>query len=390
MSNFLIKQFIKNYENVNDFEVRENYGKFSGIVGIFCNILLSFSKILAGLFFKSVAVVADGVNNLSDAANSVITLIGFKIASKPADKEHPFGHARFEYVSGLIVSFLIMLLGLSLLKSSFLKIFTPEHVVFSFLSVGVLIFSVLVKLWMYCFNKKIATKISSVTVLATAKDSLNDVISTSAVLVSLIVSKIFSIEIDGFIGTLVSLFVIYSGFELINDTLSPLLGEAPKEELVRLIETEIPKYPSVIGLHDLVVHNYGESKCFATVHVEVPANQDITVSHDIIDNIENDFYKKHKIQLVIHLDPVETQNEEVNNLKEEIKTKITEFSSELSIHDFRVVFGDTHNNVIFDVVVPIDFSLKDEEVKEKVNEIVKNVNNKNIPIIKIDKKYYDL
>ncbi len=390
MSNFLIKHFIKNYENVNDFEVRENYGKFSGIVGIFCNILLSFSKILAGLFFKSVAVVADGVNNLSDAANSVITLIGFKIASKPADKEHPFGHARFEYVSGLIVSFLIMLLGLSLLKSSFLKIFTPEPVVFSFLSVGVLIFSVLVKLWMYCFNKKIATKISSVTVLATAKDSLNDVISTSAVLVSLIVSKIFSIEIDGFIGTLVSLFVIYSGFELINDTLSPLLGEAPKEELVRLMETEIPKYPSVIGLHDLVVHNYGESKCFATVHVEVPANQDITVSHDIIDNIENDFYKKHKIQLVIHLDPVETQNEEVNKLKEEIKTKITEFSSELSIHDFRVVFGDTHNNVIFDVVVPIDFSLKDEEVKEKVNEIVKNANNKNIPIIKIDKKYYDL
>lgn len=390
MSNFLIKHFIKNYENVNDFEVRENYGKFSGIVGIFCNILLSFSKILAGLFFKSVAVVADGVNNLSDAANSVITLIGFKIASKPADKEHPFGHARFEYISGLIVSFLIMLLGLSLLKSSFLKIFTPEPVVFSFLSVGVLIFSVLVKLWMYCFNKKIATKISSVTVLATAKDSLNDVISTSAVLVSLIVSKVFSIEIDGFIGTLVSLFVIYSGFELINDTLSPLLGEAPKEELVRLMETEIPKYPSVIGLHDLVVHNYGESKCFATVHVEVPANQDITVSHDIIDNIENDFYKKHKIQLVIHLDPVETQNEEVNKLKEEIKTKITEFSSELSIHDFRVVFGDTHNNVIFDVVVPIDFSLKDEEVKDKVNEIVKNANNKNIPIIKIDKKYYDL
>lgn len=390
MNDFLIKSFIKDYNNTQDFTVRENYGKFSGIIGIFCNILLSVSKILVGLLFKSVAVVADGVNNLSDASNSVITLIGFKIASKPADKEHPFGHARFEYVSGLMVSFLIMLLGLSLLKSSFLKIFTPEPVTFSILTVAILIFSILIKFWMYGFNKKIAKKISSVTVLATAKDSLNDVISTSAVLLSIIVSRLFSIEIDGFVGTLVSLFVIYSGFELINDTLSPLLGEAPKEDLVRLMETEIPKYPSVIGIHDLVIHNYGESKCFATVHVEVPANQDITVSHDIIDNIENDFYTKHKIQLVIHLDPVETENEDVTTLKNTIKEKINEFSCELSIHDFRVVFGDTHNNVIFDVVVPIDFSMNDKEVKEKICEIVKSTDEKNIAVIKIDKKYYDL
>lgn len=389
MSEFLIRHFIKDYNNTSDFGVREQYGKFSGIVGIICNIILSISKILAGFIFKSIAVMADGVNNLSDAGNSIITLIGFKLASKPADKEHPFGHARFEYISGLIVSFLIMLLGLSLLKSSVIKIFKPEPVQFSILSVAILIFSICAKLWLYAFNKKISKKISSVTVLATAKDSLNDVISTSAVLISILVGYFFSFRIDGFVGTLVSLFVIYSGFELINDTLSPLLGEAPKEELVRLIETEIPKYPTVIGIHDLVVHNYGENKCFVTVHVEVPANQSILISHDIIDNIETDFYKKYKIHLVIHMDPVETDNVEAQNLKEEITKRITELSDELSIHDFRVAFGNTHNNVIFDVVVPVGFFMSDEDVQKEIISIIKEIDNKNNAVIQIDKKYYD-
>lgn len=389
MSEFLIRHFIKDYNNTSDFGVREQYGKFSGIVGIICNIILSISKILAGFIFKSIAVMADGVNNLSDAGNSIITLIGFKLASKPADKEHPFGHARFEYISGLIVSFLIMLLGLSLLKSSVIKIFKPEPVQFSILSVAILIFSICAKLWLYAFNKKISKKISSVTVLATAKDSLNDVISTSAVLISILVGYFFSFRIDGFVGTLVSLFVIYSGFELINDTLSPLLGEAPKEELVRLIETQIPKYPTVIGIHDLVVHNYGENKCFVTVHVEVPANQSILISHDIIDNIETDFYKNYKIHLVIHMDPVETDNVEAQNLKEEITKRIAEFSDELSIHDFRVAFGNTHNNVIFDVVVPVGFFMSDEDVQKEIISIIKEIDDKNNAVIQIDKKYYD-
>lgn len=389
MSEFLIRHFIKDYNNTSDFGVREQYGKFSGIVGIICNIILALSKILAGFIFKSIAVMADGVNNLSDAGNSIITLIGFKLASKPADKEHPFGHARFEYISGLIVSFLIMLLGLSLLKSSVIKIFKPEPVQFSILSVAILIFSICAKLWLYAFNKKISKKISSVTVLATAKDSLNDVISTSAVLISILVGYFFSFRIDGFVGTLVSLFVIYSGFELINDTLSPLLGEAPKEELVRLIETQIPKYPTVIGIHDLVVHNYGENKCFVTVHVEVPANQSILISHDIIDNIETDFYKKYKIHLVIHMDPVETDNIEAQNLKKEITKRIAEFSDELSIHDFRVAFGNTHNNVIFDVVVPVGFFMSDEDVQKEIISIIKEIDDKNNAVIQIDKKYYD-
>lgn len=389
MSEFLIRHFIKNYNDTEDFKVREQYGKFSGIVGIFCNVTLSLLKILAGFIFKSVAVMADGVNNLSDAANSVITLIGFKLSAKPADKEHPFGHARYEYVSGLMVSFLIMILGLSLLKTSFLKIFKPEPVDFSILSVVILVFSICVKFWMYGFNKKISQKISSVTVLATAKDSLNDVVSTSAVLVSILIGKFFSVQIDGVVGTLVSLFVLYSGFEIINDTLSPLLGEAPKEELVKLIETEIPKYPTVIGIHDLVVHNYGESKCFVTVHVEVPANQSILISHDIIDNIETDFYKKYKIHMVIHMDPVETDNTQVNNLKEEIIKKISEFSCELSIHDFRVAFGNTHNNIIFDVVVPAGFCMSDEDIQKKISLMVKEINDKNNAVIQIDKKYYN-
>ena len=388
MTNFLINLFVKDNKNTNDINVRNSYGKLSGTIGIFTNIFLSLCKIISGLIFSNVSITADGINNLSDAANSIITLIGFKLASKPADKDHPFGHARYEYLTGMIISFLIIFLGFSLLKEAIIKIFNPEEINFNILLIIILSISITIKLWLYLFNKKIANKINSITIMATAKDSLNDVISTSTVLISILVEHFLKIKIDGFTGALVSLFVIYSGYQLINEALSPLLGEAPKEDLVTLIENEIPKYPSVIGIHDLVVHNYGQNKCFITVHVEIPAKQDILISHDIIDNIETDFYKQHNLHLVIHMDPVETENKEAIELKNKVSEKITEYSSELSIHDFRVVFGESHNNLIFDVLVPTNFNLTDEEIEVKMDELVKEINNKNNAVIRIDKKYH--
>lgn len=387
MINYLIKRFVKNYNDTENPDVRESYGNFSGIMGIIINIILCTSKMLVGIIFGSIAILADGVNNLSDAGNSVITLIGFKLASKPADKDHPFGHARYEYISGLLVSFLIMMLGFNLFKDSAVKIFKPDELNFSLISVYVLIFSIIMKLFMYYANKTIAKKIDSVTVLATAKDSLNDVLSTLGVLLSVLIGGIWGIQIDAYTGLIVSAFVIYSGIGLISDTLSPLLGEAPKEDLVKLIETKIKTYPSVIGIHDLVVHNYGKNKCFATVHVEIPSNQDILYSHDIMDNIEQDFLHNHNIHLVIHMDPVETENETVILLKKQTEKKIKEQYPEYSIHDFRVAFGETHNNVIFDVVVPQNCNIPDSEIHKQLEKLVKEIDEKNNAVIQIDKCY---
>lgn len=388
MNNFIIKHFIKNNDNIHDPSVRKKYGQLSGIVGIICNVLLCSAKIITGILFSSIAIVADGINNFSDAASSVITLIGFRLSSRPADKDHPFGHERYEHITGLLVSFLIIVMGGTILKDSLTKIISPDKINFSIITVCILIASILIKLWLYVFNKKISKTIDSVTVMATAKDSLNDVFSTSGVLLSVLAGALFNIQIDGFAGMIISIIVIISGVSLVNDTLSPLLGEAPKEELVKMLEKEIMSYRSVIGIHDLVVHNYGKSKCFATVHVEVPAKQSITVSHDIVDTIEIDVFKKHGIHLVIHMDPVETDNIEVLALKKAVTEKINSFSVELSIHDFRVVFGETHNNIIFDVVVPIDFFLDDKKVEEKICELIKEIDEKNNAVIQIDKKYY--
>jgi cation diffusion facilitator family transporter len=379
--------FIPNSDNLNDFKVREKYGKLTAMVGIACNVVLCFFKIFVGIVFKSVSILADGVNNLSDAANSIITLIGFKLASKPADKDHPFGHARYEYLSGLLVSFLILMLGLTLVKSSVIKIFKPDELYFSMLSVVVLCGSILVKLWMFLFNRKIGKKISSIAVIATSQDSLNDVFATSGVLLALLIARFTGISLDGYMGLLVSLFVIYSGISLINDTLSPLLGEAPKEELVCMIENEIKRYDGVIGIHDLVVHNYGHNKCFATVHCEVPASQNILVSHDIIDDIENDFLNNYSIHLVIHLDPIETDNLLVISLKELVNNIIKKIDLKLSIHDFRVAIGQSHNNLIFDLVVPFEFKISDCELKNIICKEIKKDNPKNFAVIQIDKKY---
>ena len=369
MTDFLIKLFIKSRNNTSDIAVRRQYGRLSGAVGIVCNLFLSGMKITAGIIFHSISVLADGVNNLSDMGNSVITLIGFRLAAKPADKDHPFGHARYEYIVGLLVSFLIMMLGLSLLKTAIGDIFFPKETVFHMIAVWIMVFSIFLKLWLYTFYRKIAGAIDSVALHANAGDSLNDCIATAGVLIAFLLDRFFHLSLDGYVGVLVSIWVLYSGWNLVRETLSPLLGEAPDQKLVQEIEREILAFDqSIIGIHDMMVHQYGAGQCFATVHVEVPASQDILISHDIVDQIETHFLKDHGIQLVIHMDPVETDNPQVTALREKIAAIVTGISERLSIHDFRVVFLESHRNLIFDVAIPFDFPYSEEKLTAMIQE----------------------
>ncbi|MFA7550076.1 MAG: cation diffusion facilitator family transporter, partial [Sedimentibacter sp.] len=292
MINFIIKKFIKNYENVNEPKVRESYGVTASITGIIANTLLSAGKILTGIIFNSISVTADGVNNLSDAASSVITLIGFKISSKPADKDHPFGHARMEYLTGLILGIAVLLVGVELIKSSFNKIINPSKTIFSMEMIIVLSISVLTKLWLSLFYKKLGDKISSAPLKASSIDSRNDVISTIVVLLSLLISEFTGYEVDGYVGVLVALFILYSGFDILRDILNPLLGEMPNVEFIESIENKILSYNGIVNIHDLVVHNYVPNRHFASVHAEVDATKDILKSQDFIDKIRRDFAKE--------------------------------------------------------------------------------------------------
>ena len=387
MTRFLLKIFIKNYENTSDLKVRENYGKFSGIVGIISNLLLFLIKFITGLVFNSISIIADAVNNLSDFASSLITVVGFKLSGKPADEEHPYGHARIEYISGLIISFLVLILGLQLAKSSIEKIIYPETADFGIVVIGILVISILLKFWQGTFYKKIGKAIHSTTLKATAADSMNDVFSTSAVLAGMILTKLTGFNLDGYMGLLVAILILVSGFRLVIDTSNPLLGVAPTKEMVNEIYEKILKYDGVIGIHDLNVHNYGEGRCFASLHCEMPASQDIMISHDIIDNIERDFLKEMGIHLVIHLDPVVTDDLKTNELKEKVKEVVKTISPELSIHDFRVVWGATHSNLIFDVLVPFGFSIADSELLHLIEEKIAEIDNTYIAVLTIDHSY---
>lgn len=373
MIEFLIRRFIPDWQQVQRTDVRERYGTLAAAVGILSNIFLCIIKGLIGLFSGSIAVTADAVNNLSDAGSSVITLLAFKIAGKPADEEHPYGHARMEYISGMAVSFIIILLGLELIGSSFEKILHPEEVGVSALTYLVLIVSIAVKLWQGMFNRNLGKRISSEALQATAADSLNDVFSTGAVLLSTLVYQFTAIPIDGWVGMLVAIFITVSGVKLIMETGSPLLGQAPDPQMVRELEEKITAYDGVIGIHDLQVHNYGPGRVFATVHVEVPANRDILVSHDIIDNIEREVGHEMNLNLVIHMDPVVTDDERLNQLHAQVQQIVAGIDSNLSMHDFRAVFGPTHTNLVFDVVVPPGFSLSDSELSRRIEQQVQTL-----------------
>ena len=373
MIEFLIRRFVPDWQQVQRTDVRERYGTLAAVVGILSNIFLCIIKGLIGLFSGSIAVTADAVNNLSDAGSSVITLLAFKIAGKPADEEHPYGHARMEYISGMAVSFIIILLGLELMGSSFEKILHPEEVGVSALTYLVLIVSIAVKLWQGMFNRSLGKRISSEALQSTAADSLNDVFSTGAVLLSTLVYQFTAIPIDGWVGMLVAIFITVSGVKLIMETGSPLLGQAPDPQMVRELEEKITAYDGVIGIHDLQVHNYGPGRVFATVHAEVPANRDILVSHDIIDNIEREVGHEMNLNLVIHMDPVVTDDERLNQLHAQVQQIVAGIDSNLSMHDFRAVFGPTHTNLVFDVVVPPGFSLSDSELSRRIEQQVQTL-----------------
>lgn len=373
MIEFLIRRFVPDWQQVQRTDVRERYGTLAAAVGILSNIFLCIIKGLIGLFSGSIAVTADAVNNLSDAGSSVITLLAFKIAGKPADEEHPYGHARMEYISGMAVSFIIILLGLELMGSSFEKILHPEEVGVSALTYLVLIVSIAVKLWQGMFNRNLGKRISSEALQATAADSLNDVFSTGAVLLSTLVYQFTAVPIDGWVGMLVAIFITVSGVKLIMETGSPLLGQAPDPQMVQELEEKITAYDGVIGIHDLQVHNYGPGRVFATVHAEVPANRDILVSHDIIDNIEREVGHEMNLNLVIHMDPVVTDDERLNQLHAQVQQIVAGIDSNLSMHDFRAVFGPTHTNLVFDVVVPPGFSLSDSELSRRIEQQVQTL-----------------
>jgi len=387
LTQWLIRLFVKDYQNISDAQVREHYGKFAGIVGIASNILLFLIKITVGTLFHSISITADAVNNLSDSASSLVTLIGFKLSGKPADAEHPYGHARMEYLSGLAVSFLVLFLGIQLIKSSVHKILVPEETQFSWVAVAVLVVSILIKLWQSLFYRRIGKLIHSLTLTAAAVDSRNDILSTSAVLLAMVLTYLTGYNLDGYMGVLVALFILVSGVKLVMETSNPLLGMAPNQELVERIYRKILSYDHIIGLHDLNVHMYGPSQCFATVHCEVSAEQDIMVSHDIIDNIERDFLAEEGIHLVIHLDPVETGNPRTNELRQKVEVLLKEISSELEMHDFRVVWGVSPSNVIFDVVVPYDFQLTDHELVQRISQLIYTINPTYHSVITVDHHY---
>ncbi len=387
MTDFLIRKFIKNYEDTENNAVRTQYGKFSSFVGILCNIMLFGGKFVAGLLSGSVSIMADAVNNLSDASSSIISLLGFKLAERPADAEHPYGHGRYEYLSGMLVAVIIILIGFELLKSSFDKVLHPEPVEFNLVSIGILAASILVKLWMMMFNRRIGNKISSSTLIATAADSRNDVISTSAVLVAGLISRFTNLELDGWMGLAVAIFILISGYGLIKDTMNPVLGSAPDESMVKAIRDKIMSYPNVLGTHDLIIHDYGPGRKFASVHVEMAAEGDVIENHDIIDNIEQDFLQNDGLHVVIHMDPIVTGDGQTNDLRIWISDEIKVIDPRLTIHDLRIVPGVTHTNVVFDCVRPIELDMTDGELKAAVGALVKRQYPNYNCVITVDRSY---
>lgn len=359
MTDFLVNKFIKDSTNIESTEVRTRYGMLSSVVGIFCNVLLFSVKLTIGLILSSLAVTADAFNNLSDAASSIISFIGVKMAGKPADAEHPFGHGRIEYIAALIVSFLVIEVGFTFFKSSISKILHPEEISFDLVPFVILILSILVKLWMAFFNNKLGKRIDSKVMLATAADSLGDVITTSATVLSIIICHFTSINVDAIAGLIVSAIVIWSGISIAKDTLEPLIGERVPAELYQKITDIVESYDGIVGTHDLIVHNYGPNRSMATIHAEVPNDINIDVSHEIIDKIERDVKKDLNILLVIHMDPVEMRDEEVLSLREKTSRIVHALDPELNFHDFRVLKENEQRNLIFDLVIPDSYSEKD-------------------------------
>ncbi len=387
MTNLLLKIFIKNHKNTADPMIRRKYINLGSIVGILCNIILFAIKLMIGLLAGSVSIMADAFNNLTDIGSSVVTMIGFRLSIKPADKEHPFGHGRFEYMSAMLVAIIILLVGFELLKTSVEKIFNPTELNVEYYTVIFLCISVVIKLWMFLFNKKIGKLINSSGLIATAQDSINDSIATFTVLISMIICNVFGINIDPFMGILVALFILYSGIKTIKETLDPLLGMPPEKETIDAIVTMVLANEKFVGIHDLIVHNYGPGRSFASLHVEVPSDADIVACHEDIDACEKNIHNALGIEVVIHMDPIAVNDENTIKTKELVIKAIQKYNSQLSIHDFRMVNGEEQINLIFDVVVPNELNLKNSEIKAKIQEICKQIDKRYVTVITIDKDY---
>jgi cation diffusion facilitator family transporter len=362
LSKFLISKFIKNYEDTSNKKVRVAYGYLGGLVGIIVNLILFIAKLIIGMLLNSIAVTADAFNNLSDVASSVITILGFKLASKPADKEHPFGHGRLEYISGLIVSFLVILVGFEFIKTSYGRIVHPSKVIFNLIPFILILVSIGFKIWISKFNKTIGKAIKSSALEASSFDALSDVVSSSCVALSLLLSIWIDFPIDGYIGMLVSFFIIYAGYSLIKDTMNPLLGEAPDEELVEELKSKLLSYDYITGAHDLVIHNYGPGRCMASIHAEVPCDISIVKIHEIIDKAEKEISSDLDVYLVVHMDPLNIDDDEVNASRLNLLKVLESFPIIKSIHDFRIVGEGSYKNLIFDAV--IDFNRSFTEIDE--------------------------
>ena len=387
MIKLLAKIFIKDSQNTADSKVRVAYGYLCGAVGIALNILLFAGKIIAGTISGSVAVTADAFNNLSDAGSSIISLIGFRLASQKPDPHHPFGHGRFEYIASLIISIIIVLMGFELGKSSFEKIVAPQAVEYSAVTFAVLGVSVLVKLYMFFYNNSVGKKIDSATMRATAMDSISDAVSTGAVLISAVIAMFTNLALDGWMGLVVAAFIMVTVFKSAKETIDSLLGTPPSPEFVKQIEDMALQYDDIIGVHDMIVHNYGPGRTFVSLHAEVPSDGDIVAIHDTVDNAEREIAKELGCLVTIHMDPVDVHDEHTAQLRENVSEIIKQINPDITFHDFRVVSGPTHTNLIFDIVSPMDCGLSDQELADTIADKIHQCNESYFAVINVDKDF---
>ncbi len=385
MTNLLVRLFVKDRDNLADKDVRNAYGRLSGLVGIFANVILVLGKLFIGAISGSIAITADAFNNITDVISSVLTVAGFKLASKPPDKGHPYGHGRYEYVTGLLIAFLTLVVALEFIKTSILRILNPSPISFSWVAFTILVISILTKLWLAAFNYKLGKKIDSTTMAATALDSMSDVGATSVTLIALILSKFTSFPVDGFAGILVALFILYSGVNIAKETLDLLIGKRPDRTLINEIEKKVVSYEGIIGIHDVMVHNYGPGSYIATAHAEVSAVGNMLALHEVIDCVEKDIFEELQVHLTLHMDPIDVQDARTIELRDQILEIVQSIDARMSIHDFRMVSGESHTNLIFDVAVPWGCDISDESIKVSIQEKISKMNKKYYVVLEIDK-----
>lgn len=384
MHGILIKLFIRDSENVKDIKVRTAYGTLGSVMGIVVNLILAVAKYIAGVISGSISVTADAINNLSDAGSSIVSFFGVKLSAKPADKGHPYGHGRIEYISASIVAFLVLLMGVELFKSSIEKITNPVAVKFNWLSLVILLLSILAKLWLGFFNKKLGEKINSAPMIAVMKDSFSDCLATAVAAASIIVSAFSDINIDGYLGLFVAGFILLAGFNILKETMAELLGKAPEKEFVDELESKILSYDMVVGVHDMIIHDYGPQRRFASAHAEVPANADMMECHDVIDLIERDIMAEFGLLISIHMDPIVVDDERINELRRMTAETVKNICEEMSIHDFRVVDGPTHTNLIFDLIVPHKYPMSNDEICRLIDKKLSKIDERYFTVITVE------